>query len=606
MTDAATDRSQATPRALADRAAAGDRAALETMFAQFLPRGEELVDGDYLGKYGLWWFGTRTFVAMTHRRVSSLRVRKFGHVTYEDALLEHVSTGSVRQPSRLLFYFLLAAVLVPSVAAGAGLFPVVGAFSLVLPALGLLLLLVVVRLYRAFVKSGLLFWVREGVPVYAYCDRGRLGRANVLFRVFGEQRDRFLPTESRPAPAEAERSEPASGGTLLQRARAGDQEALETMFRQFLPQTDAILMAAFLGTQGLWGIGTHSFACVTQRRVVSLRVSTFGRVVFQESLSANVNGGRVHQPSQVWLYLLSGAWVLWPVFAAASGPAALVGLLFTIPSLPLVIRFYHGRVKSGALLHVRESPPNYLFCDRGKLSVANALYRLATERGQAGVAAAATGPPPAPAVIRPGRAGVVVALALCGLLLAAGAGAAIWATRGGDGLSTGDFLEGGSLEIEDIEIVTEDIEIVTDPGPDEQSTSALLAHVPPEIAAGCSSQTPAQDGALEQAFCEADDGTTLVYTQFDTAEAMEASYDFDASSVGRDVTPDGWCTNGIAGEGEWTSGNATVGRLVCSGSGDFVVFTWTDDEQLILVQALRSDGDWDAMNETWDAAGPES
>ena len=87
---------------------------------------------------------------------------------------------------------------------------------------------------------------------------------------------------------------------------------------------------------------------------------------------------------------------------------------------------------------------------------------------------------------------------------------------------------------------------------------------------------------------------------------MEASYDFDASSVGRDVTPDGWCTNGIAGEGEWTSGNATVGRLVCSGSGDFVVFTWTDDEQLILVQALRSDGDWDAMNETWDAAGPES
>ena len=72
------------------------------------------------------------------------------------------------------------------------------------------------------------------------------------------------------------------------------------------------------------------------------------------------------------------------------------------------------------------------------------------------------------------------------------------------------------------------------------------------------------------------------------------------------VTPDGWCTNGIAGAGEWTSGNATVGRLVCSGSGDFVVFTWTDDEQLILVQALRSDGDWDAMNETWDAAGPES
>lgn len=606
MTVAPTQLSQAPERPLADRAAAGDRAALETMFAQFLPREEAVIDGDYLGKYGLWWFGTQTFAAMTHRRVAALRIRRFGHVTYEDALLEHVSTGSVRQPSRLLFYFLLAAVLVPTVGAGLALLSVVGPLSLALPALGFLLLPVVVRLHRAFVKSGLLFWVREGVPVYAYCDRGRLGRANVLFRVFGEQRDRFLPSESRPAPVEAGRSEtPASGGTLLQRARAGDRGALETMFRQFLPQTDAILTTAFLGTQGLWGIGTHSFGCVTQRRAASLRVSTFGRIVFQESLSANVNGGRIHQPSRVWLYLLAAAWVLWPLSAAVGGPVAVAGLLFTIPSLPLVIRFYHGRVKSGALLLVRESPPNHLFCDRGKLRIANALYRLATERGHAGIAAA-TGPPPAAAVIRPGRAGVLLALALGGLLLAGGAGAAIWAMRGGDGASAGGLLgddltlEIGSVEIESIG----SIGVVTEPVPEEQPAPALLEHVPPAIAARCSAEAPAENGVLEQLHCETANGTTLVYTQFDSAEAMEASYDIDAASVGRNTTPEGWCTNGVAGEGEWTSGDVAAGRLVCLELDGSPWFSWTEDELLILVRGFRTDGDWDAMNRTWLSAGP--
>ena len=296
---------QSSDRPVADRAREGDRAALEAMFGQFLPPEEAVVDAEYLGTYGIWWFGTHTFAAVTNRRVAALRVRKLGRITYEDALLEHVSTSAVRQPSRLLFYLLLALVLVPTVGGGIVAAAFVGPSAFVLVLVGLLLLPLAIRLYRAFVKSGLLFWVREGLPVYAYCDRGRLGRANALFRVYGEQRDRFLPGDVRPPPPAVEpASEPTGEGTLVTRARAGDREAIETMFRQFIPPSDAIVASAFLGTQGFGGIGTHSFGCVTQRRVGSLRVSTFGEVIFQESLAANVNGGRIHQPSRIWLYLL--------------------------------------------------------------------------------------------------------------------------------------------------------------------------------------------------------------------------------------------------------------------------------------------------------------
>lgn len=603
MSAAPTDHSEEPERPLADRAAAGDRAALEAMFGQFLPPEEPVVDCDYLGTYGLWWFGTRTFAAVTHRRVGTLRVRKLGRVTYEDALLEHVSTGSVRQPSRLLFYLLLVLVLVPTVGAGVALVPFVGPASLVLAVVGLLLLPVAMRLYRAFVKSGLLFWVREGLPVYAYCDRGRLARANALFRVFGEQRDRFLPGEARPAPVEAELSEPAvPGGTLLQRARGGDGEAIATMFRQFLPPGDAILEKAYLGTQGFGGFGTHSFGCVTQRRAASLRVSTFGEVAFQESVSANVNGGRIHQPSRVWLYLLAVGWVLLPVlFAAEAGPVGLVGLPFTLLSLPFVVRAYHGRVKSGVLLVVRESPPNYFFCDRAKLAAAGALYRLVTERGDAGAAPARA---PAMALTESaGRRGAVLAGLLAGaVLLAVGAGAAVWATRDDGGPAGGVLGTDVTFEIGSIEIET----VATETVPEGQITGGLLDHVPAAIASSCVTETPLDEGALDQVRCTAPDGTTtLVYAQFGTPEAMQASYELDYGPfVAPDTTPAGWCENGTAGEGEWSAPDSAGGRLACFDVGGSPWFTWTNGELLILTRGIRSDADWAALYEAWRAAGP--
>lgn len=607
MTEPQPQPQPASGRPVAERAREGDRAALEGMFGQFLPPEEAIVDAEYLGTYGIWWFGTHTFAAVTNRRVAALRVRKLGRITYEDALHEHVSTSSVRQPSRLLFYLLLALVLVPTVGGGIAAAPFVGPGSLVLVAVGLLLLPLAIRLYRAFVKSGLLFWVREGLPVYAYCDRGRLGRANTLFRAYAEQRDRFVPGDVRPPPAPAEAdSTPPGEGTLVARARAGEREAIETMFRQFIPATDAIVASAFLGTQGFGGIGTHSFGCVTQRRVGSLRVSTFGEVVFQESLAANVNGGRIHQPSRIWLYLLVAFWVLWPFwFAVGAGPISLVVLPVTLLSLPFVVRAYYGRVKSGVLLVVRESPPTHLFCDRGKLPAASALYRLATERGSAD----STGRVALMPLASAGRSRVLGAVAFGALLLVAGASAAVVATRGGDGVGGGLFgtdesaeigsIDFSQVEIGSIEIETGEIETISE----GEAAPEIVAHVPPEIAGSCISNVPTDEGALEQVSCDPGEGTSYTYTQFDSAESMNATYEARYTGyVTPDSAPEGWCTNGIPGEGTW-SDESVGGRLACFDAG-VLTFEWTNDALGILAQAFRLDGDWTAMYDAWSIAGP--
>ncbi len=457
-------------------------------------------------------------------------------------------------------------------------------------------------------KSGLLFWVREGLPVYAYCDRGRLGRANALFRVYGEQRDRFLPGDVRPPPPAVEpASEPTGEGTLVTRARAGDREAIETMFRQFIPPSDAIVASAFLGTQGFGGIGTHSFGCVTQRRVGSLRVSTFGEVVFQESLAANVNGGRIHQPSRIWLYLLVAVWVLWPFwFAVGAGPISLVLLPVALLSLPFVVRAYYGRVKSGVLLVVRESPPTHLFCDRGKLPAASALYRLATERGSADSTGRVALMPLASAA----RSRVLGAVAFGALLLVAGVSAAVVATRGGDEVGGGLFGTDESVVIGSIdlsEIETGPIEIET--GPIEtvsegEAATGILAHVPPEIAGSCTSDTPVDTGALEQVVCDPGAGTSYIYTQFDSPESMYVTYQGRYTSYVEADSGSDECTNGTPGEGAWSLDEVVAGRLACFDAGAGPTFEWTNDSLNILAQGFQVDGDWTAMYNAWLAAGP--
>ncbi|GAB1539876.1 hypothetical protein NUACC21_25440 [Scytonema sp. NUACC21] len=54
------------------------------------------------------------------------------------------------------------------------------------------------------------------------------------------------------------------------------------MFKQFIPDDEQVYFARYLGIQGLWGIGTRQFACVTDRRVADITVGRFGEVTYQD------------------------------------------------------------------------------------------------------------------------------------------------------------------------------------------------------------------------------------------------------------------------------------------------------------------------------------
>jgi len=188
------------------RAKADDVRALEVLFAQFVPPGEQIVETRYMGLIGVWGLGTHSFAAVTTERVATLKIGMFGAVTYQDGSLEYVNSSAIHQPSRLKLY-LPAALWVLFVVSfglafwlpilfgpggpgqlGAGLGMAV-LLSLLAVVVALLLVPLVVRLTYGFVKSGLTLWVREGLSVLIFIDRKRIALANRLYRLCSELRD---------------------------------------------------------------------------------------------------------------------------------------------------------------------------------------------------------------------------------------------------------------------------------------------------------------------------------------------------------------------------------------------------------------------------------
>jgi hypothetical protein len=174
---------------LVDRAKAGDSEALATMFAQFLPKGEQVIEGQYLGVLGFWGIGTHSFAAVTPRRFATLRISLLGGVAYSDGSLEYVNSAAVFQPSKVMLYvtatvvslfFFLAGVLNGIVA------------GIVLLLISLALLPITIRIYYRFNKSGIVLWVREGLQVYAFIDRSRMRVANQLYRRCTDAREERL------------------------------------------------------------------------------------------------------------------------------------------------------------------------------------------------------------------------------------------------------------------------------------------------------------------------------------------------------------------------------------------------------------------------------
>lgn len=180
---------------LVDRAKTGDSEALATMFAQFLPRGEQVLEGHYLGVLGFWGIGTHSFAAVTPRRFATLRISLLGGVRYSDGSLEYVNSAAVFQPSKVMLYIIATVVSLFFFLAGVANGVVAG---IVLLLISLALLPITIRFYYRFNKSGIVLWIREGLQVYAFIDRSQMRVANQLYRRCTDAREERLRTLGHP------------------------------------------------------------------------------------------------------------------------------------------------------------------------------------------------------------------------------------------------------------------------------------------------------------------------------------------------------------------------------------------------------------------------
>jgi hypothetical protein len=156
-----------------ERAVAGDRRAMDLMFRAFVPPGEPILVTEYLGIRGFFGLGSKSFGCVTEARASRIELGLFGEVIYQEALIRDINSVVIHQPSRLWLYVILAGVLLAAI-------PTMGLALLALP--------LVPRLYYRFAKSGAVFGVREGIPLYLFTDRARLTRLRSLLNAINERR----------------------------------------------------------------------------------------------------------------------------------------------------------------------------------------------------------------------------------------------------------------------------------------------------------------------------------------------------------------------------------------------------------------------------------
>lgn len=197
-------------RSLLERAKGNDLEAITKMFRQFMSPDEEIYFAEYCGLLGFWIFGTHSFACLSNRRLASLQVGAFGRVLYNDGFLEHANSGVVYQPSLLKLYLWTAFAVVIGllvfaialVSAGTMLEMLGGVLGLLTGILivvlgagvGLLTVYMTIRFYYLLNKCGLVWWIREGISVYVFTNRGKMNRANHLYRLSCQVRDERLKT----------------------------------------------------------------------------------------------------------------------------------------------------------------------------------------------------------------------------------------------------------------------------------------------------------------------------------------------------------------------------------------------------------------------------
>lgn len=163
-------------------------------------------------------------------------------------------------------------------------------------------------------------------------------------------------------------SPPAS---IVQQATGGNRQAMEAMFRTFLPMEEPIVAVEYLGVMGFFGFGRKSFGVTTASRVGKIELGLFGEVIYQEAMIRDVNSVHIHQPSRLYLYFIIAILV---ILAIPTYGLSLI-LIFFAPQL------YYRFAKSGVVLGVKEGLFLYAFADRARLPrVRQLLAAMAKQR----------------------------------------------------------------------------------------------------------------------------------------------------------------------------------------------------------------------------------
>ncbi len=206
-------------KSLLDKAKAGDKNSITTMFTQFIDKDETIKYVEYLGKKGVLGVESESFICLTDKRVANFEYGPFKKLNYEEIAYEKVLYSAVKQPSKifLLFYILFLPfvfllfmlfveaelILIPLEILDDMELPIDWLYNIIdsywffdvfFPVfLGLVLLVYSYAfanfLYYRFFKSGFLFVNRPGCAVYVYFDRKKTVEAYRIYRYFKELKE---------------------------------------------------------------------------------------------------------------------------------------------------------------------------------------------------------------------------------------------------------------------------------------------------------------------------------------------------------------------------------------------------------------------------------
>jgi hypothetical protein len=150
--------------------------------------------------------------------------------------------------------------------------------------------------------------------------------------------------------------------TLLKKAKEGDLESIKSIFKSFIGNDQQIFYVDSFGKYGLI-FPDYSFACVTDKKICSLRIGYFGEIVYQDAFIEEINSGVIYQPSVFKLYFVSVILCL-----------SIVGIIL----LNAWVRLYYTLNKSGLVWSVREGINVYVFANRSKIDSINNMWRIAS------------------------------------------------------------------------------------------------------------------------------------------------------------------------------------------------------------------------------------